>query len=216
MTDSDHESETEHRSEEGCAPCAGYAKEARRKGMGGHQSARMDSEIWLTPPEIVAALGPFDLDPCAPSERPWDTARMHYDAAQDGLKLPWQGRVWLNPPYGSQTGAWLKRLASHGDGVAIVFARTETRDWQTHIWSAADAIMFLHGRLHFYRADGTRAKANAGAPSALIAYGQNNVTALRESGISGAVITHWSGSSAPLSHTARLTCGDESERGTNK
>ncbi len=186
------------------APCAGYPTEARRKGIGGHQSARMDSDVWLTPPEIVTALGPFDLDPCAPFARPWNTARRHYHAAQDGLSRAWLGRVWLNPPYGSHCGAWLKRLAEHGNGMAIVFARTETRDWQAHIWRAADAILFLHGRLHFYRADGIRAKANAGAPSALIAYGQNNVTALRESGISGAFITDWSGSSAPLSDNTGL------------
>ena len=26
-------------------------------------------EEWLTPPEIVAAFGPFDLDPCSPINR---------------------------------------------------------------------------------------------------------------------------------------------------
>jgi hypothetical protein len=33
---------------------------------------------WLTPQFIVQALGAFDLDPCAPVNRPWDTARTHY------------------------------------------------------------------------------------------------------------------------------------------
>lgn len=115
-------------------------------GIGGHQSARMVSEIWLTPPNIIKALGEFDLDPCAPTHRPWPTARTHYcQPSDDGLSLPWFGRVWLNPPYGTQTGKWLSKLADHGNGIAIVFARTETRDWLRHIWNRADAILFLHG-----------------------------------------------------------------------
>ena len=33
---------------------------------------------WLTPPELLAKLGQFDLDPCAPVNRPWPTATHHY------------------------------------------------------------------------------------------------------------------------------------------
>lgn len=39
--------------------------------MGGHQSAAMLKDEWLTPPHILRALGPFDLDTCAPVNRPW-------------------------------------------------------------------------------------------------------------------------------------------------
>lgn len=99
--------------------------------------------------------------------------------------------VWLNPPYGNETHLWLARLRLHGNGIALIFARTETKDWRCCVWNAADAIMFLFGRLYFYHANGKRAKANSGAPSALIAYGQNNVEALRESGIAGALISKW-------------------------
>lgn len=34
-----------------------------------------NKEDWLTPPEIIQKLGEFDLDPCVPDNRPWDTAR---------------------------------------------------------------------------------------------------------------------------------------------
>lgn len=52
-------------------------------GMGSHQSHGRGEKVWLTPPEIVKACGPFDLDPCFGGERPWDTAANHYgpDAA---------------------------------------------------------------------------------------------------------------------------------------
>ena len=69
---------------------------------------------WLTPPAIIAALGEFDLDPCSPVIRPWDTAKTHFDIHADGLKQPWFGRVWMNPPYGDETFIWMKKLADHG------------------------------------------------------------------------------------------------------
>ncbi len=155
--------------------------------MGGHQSAAMLKDEWLTPPHIVKALGLFDLDPCAPHEsrRPWDMASRHYSAEDDGLSQPWEGRVWCNPPYGLEAAKWLDRLANHGNGIALIFARTETAMFFEHVWGKADAVLFLRGRLHFHHVDGARAAANAGAPSVLVAYGEHNVQALRDSGIDG-------------------------------
>lgn len=158
------------------------------KGMGGHQSARMASDEWLTPPDLLAKLGRFDLDPCSPIRRPWDTAARHFTVADDGLAQEWRGRVWLNPPYGRETARWLDRLAEHGNGVALIFARTETTAFFAQVWRRATAALFIEGRLHFYRVDGTRAEANAGAPSILVAYGQNNAASLLESGVAGAFI----------------------------
>lgn len=157
--------------------------------MGSHQSAAMLKDEWLTPPEIIKALGSFTLDPCSPGDRrPWDTAATHYDIHVNGLVKPWEGRVWLNPPYGRETAKWLDRLADHGDGVALIFARTETDMFFRHVWERADAILFLRGRLHFHHVDGRRAEANAGAPSCLVAYGARNVQALKESGLAGQLV----------------------------
>lgn len=155
--------------------------------MGGHQSAAMLKDEWLTPPHIIQALGPFDLDPCAPSDerRPWDMAAKHYSAEDNGLAKPWHGRVWCNPPYGLEAARWLERLADHGNGIALIFARTETAMFFDQVWAKADAVLFLRGRLHFHHVDGTRAAANAGAPSVLVAYGPSNVDALANSGIEG-------------------------------
>lgn len=154
--------------------------------MGSHQSAVMKSDVWLTPPWIVEALGPFDVDPCSPLDRPWDTATKHYTVADDGLSFEWEGRVWMNPPYGAQAATWLERLAKHGDGIALVFARTETRMFFDWVWPHATAMLFIEGRLHFHHPDGTRAKANSGAPSVLIAYGERNARRLLNSSVPGA------------------------------
>lgn len=159
-------------------------------GMGSHQSAAMLKDEWLTPPHIIQALGSFDLDPCSPGDRrPWDTAAQHYGIHDNGLAQPWRGRVWLNPPYGRETEKWLARLADHGNGIALIFARTETAMFFSEVWEKADALLFLRGRLHFHHLDGTRAAANAGAPSVLVAYGESNVTALSTSGLPGRLVT---------------------------
>jgi hypothetical protein len=64
-----------------------------KTGIGSHTRAfRGQTDCWLTPPEIIEALGPFDLDPCAAPGQPWATARHHYAPPQDGLALPWYGR----------------------------------------------------------------------------------------------------------------------------
>lgn len=139
---------------------------------------------WLTPPEIIQALGEFDLDPCTPVVPPWSTAKRHFNKFDDGLLQPWEGRVWLNPPYGSETETWLEKLSKHGNGIALIFARTETSYFFDWIWNEADAVLFIRGRLAFYTVEGKKA-GTAGAPSVLTAYGQNNAIALRDSGISG-------------------------------
>jgi len=107
---------------------------------------------WLTPEYIIDALGPFDLDPCAPPDkrRPWDTAGEHYSEPQDGLSLPWRGRVWLNPPYGRETFKWMAKLAEHKQGIGLIFARTDTREFQSEIFPKAKAILFLKSRIAFH------------------------------------------------------------------
>lgn len=67
------------------------------------QSKDRTKNEWLTPPEIITALGSFDLDPCAPISPPWPTAVKTFTVLDDGLKKEWYGRVWCNPPYGTQT-----------------------------------------------------------------------------------------------------------------
>jgi hypothetical protein len=71
--------------------------------------------------------------------------------------------------------------------VALLFARTETRNFQDLIFPYADAILFLRGRLAFHRPDGSVAKT-AQAPSVLIAYGSEDVNALSVSGLDGKLV----------------------------
>jgi hypothetical protein len=93
------------------------------------------------------------------------------------------GRVWCNPPFGREAVKWMRRMAEHGNGIALLPARTETAMFYETVWPVADAVLFLKGRPHFYRPDGTRAPFNSGAPICLVAYGLHNAAALANSGL---------------------------------
>lgn len=152
-------------------------------GENGNLEGSQRETRWLTPPYVVDSLGMFDLDPCgAPGHV---LARQTYllDDGQDGLTLPWFGRVWLNPPYGRQAEPFLARLAEHGCGTALLFARTETRMFHDWVWGRASSITFIRGRLTFLNPMRQQAKANAGAPSVLVHYGDVDTEAGRRSGL---------------------------------
>jgi hypothetical protein len=165
-----------------------------RKGIGGHHRPnRGYSDTWLTPPEILEALGTFDCDPACPENMPWKTAETMYTIIDNGLMQEWRGRVWLNPPYGRDIGIWLDRMAAHGNGIALIFARTETSAFHRYVWEKADAVFFFSGRLDFLTLDGDRfdgaaRNGNAGAPSCLVAYGAENVKALERSKLRGKLV----------------------------
>lgn len=145
------------------------------RAMGSHhQPGEGITNDWLTPPEVLAALPTFDLDPCASERQPWATAKTMWTVKDDGLSRDWSsfGSVWLNPPYGPHVWQWLERGADHGCGIALIFARTETEGFHRCVWNRASGLFFFAGRLHFHRPiTGERAAANAGAPSVLVSYG---------------------------------------------
>lgn len=146
-------------------------------GVGSHHRRRDSSDEWYTPPHVFGALGlEFDLDPCSPPlpAAEWIPAKRRISQPDDGLSCKWEGRVWLNPPYGRRIGEWVRRLTVHGDGVALVFSRTDTA-WFQQAVKLAEAVCFLSKRLRFVPADleqgGNSVIGTAGAPSVLLGFG---------------------------------------------
>ncbi len=152
---------------------------------------------WYTPRYIFAALGlVFDLDPCASEAGDHVPALARYTKADDGLSRPWRGTVWLNPPYSPKRDLirWLSRLARHGDGIALVFARTDAR-WFQAVAPRADLlcftprIAFVQGRARLEQPpifEGPVQKEDgkpAGSGSVLLAYGGRCAEALARSGL---------------------------------
>jgi hypothetical protein len=128
---------------------------------------------WYTPRWIFDALAlEFDLDPASPHD--FDTqvpARVKYTRFDDGLKKPWFGAVWLNPPYNKDTPFWMRRLIDHGDGLALVFSRTDAR-WFQECLNACSACLLFQGRIEFIPGhENAHKAAKSGAGSALFAFG---------------------------------------------
>jgi len=145
------------------------------------------TDEWLTPPYILSSLGDFDLDPAAPLDRPWDIAKKHYTVQDDGFTKEWRGRVWLNPPYGRSTAAWLSKLYEHGNGIALIFARLGTLWFFDFAWEKADAVFFFKRRLRFFLPDGTEGGWSF-APSCLLAFGKSNVLSIQQSLLEGKMV----------------------------
>ena len=148
-----------------------------------------NKDEWLTPPYITKSLGFFDLDPCQPVDPPFVHALSGFNIQDDGLSKDWSiyNRIWCNPPYGRETFRWLKKLSTHGNGIALIFARTETRGFHSEIWEKADAVFFFKGRLKFYHVTGEQG-GTANAPSCLVIYGKNNIDSVVNSGLSGKLV----------------------------
>lgn len=175
----------------------------RFAGIGGHHSHRAGTVEWLTPPAIIAALGPFDLDPCAPIVQPYPTALRTFTARDNGLLQDWgRDRVWLNPPYANGViEQWLARMATHDRGTALIFARTETDAFHRYVWERCSALLFMRGRINFHYGEpfvdersgrrfelGDRAVGNAGAPTVLCAYGADDADVLAACDVDGQFI----------------------------
>jgi len=142
--------------------------------------AQHKSVEWYTPAWIFDALGlEFDLDPASPfdHETPCPAATK-YTVFDDGLSKEWFGRVFINPPYGPTTGQWIQRLCAHGDGIALVFSRTDTT-WFHEAARSASAILFVSGRIDFIPGhENKHKKARAGAGTVLFAFGRDCARAL--------------------------------------
>ncbi len=137
----------------------------------------------LTPPNVIFNLGgDFDLDPCAASGH--NTAINSYYKKDDGLNKRWFGRVWLHPPK-NKTGEFLEKLKDHGNGIALIQAKTKEKWFQELVLNDADAVLFKKGNMTLTREDNS--SVSPGISYAFVAYGFRNVIALQNAHRLGAI-----------------------------
>lgn len=89
---------------------------------------------WYTPKNIIEAarltMGGIDLDPasCETANETVKTTRF-FSRADNGLAQKWQGRVWMNHPFGRDNALWIKKLVDEYESgnvtedCCITFAR---------------------------------------------------------------------------------------------
>lgn len=148
---------------------------------GWHKETKTEVD-WWTPPEVFEKLKlEFDLDPASPEGGvPWLPTKNYYTEKDNGLEKDWYGNVWLNPPYGRHTGIWLDKFNKHKNGIALVFARTETL-WFHNYALKSEALLFTKGRFKFAQNGVQKDYASIG--SLFIAFGKENCQALKNSGM---------------------------------
>lgn len=165
---------------------AGFLRFAEGKKDDVHFSS--DSPEWYTPKGIVTpvldVLGTIDLDPCSNSKtNPNVPATRVFTKDDDGLARDWEGRVYMNPPYGRELVDWIHKLCSeHESGdvpeaIALVPSRTDTA-WFRRMRPYPRC--FLFGRLSF-----SGHENSAPFPSMLVYLGPEKgkfVQAFREEG----------------------------------
>ena len=110
------------------------------------------NDDWYTPKWIFDTLGlTFDIDVASPPQGvPWIPARRRFTMADDGLAQPWDGLVWMNPPF-SKITPWADKFMEHGNGIAMTpFSKSK---WFDRMWNVNTTIVNLPSDLKFQRPD---------------------------------------------------------------
>ena len=143
------------------------------------QQEQLTSDDYYTPAWVFERMGiEFDLDVCAPPGGiPWIPAKRYYTQEDDGLVQPWEGRVWMNPPY-SGTSPWARRFVEHANGVCLVPHSRSA--WWGELWASAPAIADA-GMFRFYKPGGTY--ENVFMPVVFAAFGDECVEAIGRLGV---------------------------------
>jgi len=144
-----------------------------------------DRHDWATPRRFFAALHRefhFTLDVCATAENA--CLPRYFTPDDDALTKSWQGeRCWMNPPFGSRIGRWVRKAyteAMNGAQVVCLLpARTDTSWWHECVVNAKE-VRFIRGRMRF-----SGHAVNAPFPCAVVVFEELNVNGLALPGMDG-------------------------------
>ena len=154
---------------------------------------------WGTPNHIFDALDElykFDLDPCAGKAR-YAKCEVHFTPHEDGLKQPWNGRVFLNPPYGRHLKYWMKKASLEltvGDAeviVALIPASIGTQWFHEYVFPHIKKMIFVRGRVSFIDLDGTKNAVSANHDSIIVELQRNKLVSTHSIAVLDAKTGEW-------------------------
>lgn len=139
-----------------------------------------DTDERYTPTWLVKSLGMFDLDPCSPADGPLHgQATQWFSKNDDGLRQPWHGRVFMNPPF-SDAAPWVERFLQHANGIALL--PVANAKWRTRAMRHAD-LLWMPDDIKFIGV--THAQQRISMPVFVMALGCDNAAKLQDLAMSG-------------------------------
>lgn len=105
---------------------------------------RTSSDDHYTPKHIFDVLNiTFDLDVASPPGGiAYIPSARYYTQEEDGLSQPWQGRVWMNPPY-SNVQPWIDKWLDHANGIALLPCVKHSR-WVETLWNSSAKVAWIN------------------------------------------------------------------------
>jgi len=118
----------------------------------------------FTPAQYIKAarevMGSIDLDP-ASNEKAQEVvkAKVYYTKEDDGLDKPWDGNIFLNPPYSHPEVKYfvdklLAELKPGQQAILLTNNNTDTNFFHDAVRQAA-VVCFTKGRINFLKPDGS-------------------------------------------------------------
>lgn len=154
------------------------------KGLTPHVSKNSGENEWYTPRDFIedirTVMGDIDLDPASSFKANEIVgAKKIYTKENNGLIQKWNGKVYMNPPYGSELiGKFVNKLCESFDSgavkqaIVLVNNATET-SWFQELAQRASSIVFPSSRIKFLDFEGNP-KNTPLQGQALLYLGKNN------------------------------------------
>ena len=137
---------------------------------------------WNTPKKYCDLIKDFfiniDLDPCSNEDSIVEACKKYIYPENDGLKLSWGEKTFVNPPYGKGIKKWFEKsyneyFFNKNEILMLVPVATNTSHWKDYVYGKAKCICFLYDTRLKFRINGN--ENNKGCPMAccFIYYGNN-------------------------------------------